>query len=85
MWTWMWTWIRLAIRNTLHRKVAMKPGYPTHPFLQDSEELGGAAMDVDMDVAEMGLEAGEQHPLEKLADSDFFNKFEDDFEDEDLA
>ncbi|CAI5959252.1 unnamed protein product [Closterium sp. NIES-65] len=57
----------------------------TPPKGADSEEVGGAAMDVDMDVAEMGLDAGDPHPLEKLADSDFFNKFEDDFEDEDLA
>ncbi|CAI5502965.1 unnamed protein product, partial [Closterium sp. Naga37s-1] len=56
-----------------------------HAAKHDSEEVGGAAMDVDMDVAEMGLDAGDPHPLEKLADSDFFNKFEDDFEDEDLA
>ncbi|CAI5478144.1 unnamed protein product [Closterium sp. Yama58-4] len=66
-----------AVRRTARARKETLPN--------DSEEVGGAAMDVDMDVAEMGLDAGDPHPLEKLADSDFFNKFEDDFEDADLA
>ncbi|CAI7916389.1 unnamed protein product [Closterium sp. NIES-54] len=72
---------------TAHRRSSSTLQRTSQQYLksEDSEEVGGAAMDVDMDVAEMGLDAGDPHPLEKLADSDFFNKFEDDFEDEDLA
>ncbi|CAI7840787.1 unnamed protein product [Closterium sp. NIES-53] len=60
---------------TAHRRSSSTLQRTSQQYLksEDSEEVGGAAMDVDMDVAEMGLDAGDPHPLEKLADSDFFN------------
>ena len=58
----------------------MKPGVA--PYLHESEDLG-AAMDVEVE-GDMGDGSDPHQDIEKPQDSDFFNNFEDDFDDEDL-
>ncbi|KAK9082898.1 hypothetical protein Scep_029369 [Stephania cephalantha] len=62
----------------------MKPA-PTYLFGGGLEDMGSTvAMDVDdSDALEM-LAEGVGHFETKLVDSDFFNKFEDDFDDSDI-
>lgn len=56
---------------------------PFPPYLHEADEYPAGAMDVDID-GEGGLDPMDPQS-EKLADAEFFNKFDDDFDDEDLA
>ncbi|CAA2938758.1 small acidic 1 [Olea europaea subsp. europaea] len=67
------------------REGTMKP-QPVDYFV-DMEEQGGStvAMDVDdVEALEMFGEGPISMELHRLADSDFFNSFQDDFDDSDI-
>jgi hypothetical protein len=53
------------------------------PFI-DQEEFITGGMDVDVD-GDAGMGDAADYVTEKPADSDFFNDFEDDFDDNDVA
>jgi hypothetical protein len=60
----------------------MKP-LPALPQLGSADDDGGAYGDLDERELLEGFEGTSVH--EKLVDADFFNRFEDDFDEDDMA
>jgi hypothetical protein len=50
----------------------------------DADSAAWMDMEIDPEDAMAMMEALHENPSEKLVDSDFFNRFEDDFDDDDL-
>jgi len=63
----------------------MKSTLPAFMSDDGRDAFAGGGMDIDMDGDSGMGEAASEFGNEKVADAEFYNDFEDDFDDEDLA
>lgn len=82
---WLWPEVSPRAISAIFALISMKAFPGAKVFMPDLDDgVMGVAMDVDVDGDALEL-LGDAAVDHKLFDADFFNDFEDDFDDTDLA